>query len=153
MSQPSAPMIDIHLCRIVLRDGEPQQYIHLKERGGDRTFAIVIGHGEAAEIQRVVCNHQVTRPLTHELAFNLVTELGWRIDGVDVVNLQKNTFYAEISLCSADGKQHRRIDARPSDAIALALRARCPIRVAEPVLEQVRIDKAPDELNEPDEPE
>ena len=66
---PPAPMVPMHLCRIVLRDGETQQYIHLKERGGERTFAIVIGPNEAAEIQRVVSNHQVARPLTHQLTF------------------------------------------------------------------------------------
>lgn len=146
---PPAPMVPMHLCRIVLRDGETQQYIHLKERGGERTFAIVIGPNEAAEIQRVVSNHQVARPLTHQLTYNLISELGWRIDGVDIVNLQKNTFYAEIALSSADGDESRRLDARPSDAIALALRARCPIRVAEPVLEQVRNDDAPDLLPKP----
>jgi bifunctional DNase/RNase len=149
---PEAPMVDMLLCRIILRDGALQQYIHLKERGGERTFAIVIGSAEASEIQRVVCNQEMARPLTHQLAFNLVAELGWKIVGVDIVGLHKNTFYAEISLSSADDTQHRRVDARPSDAIALALRASCPIRVAEPVLEQVRIDRAPDQLEEPEEP-
>lgn len=151
MNEPEPPMVDMHLCRIVMRDGAMQQFIHLKERGGERTFAIVIGPNEAAEIQRVVCDQAVARPLTHQLTHNMISELGWRIDGVDIVNLLKNTFYAEIAMSSADGNEHRRIDARPSDAIALALRARCPIRVAEPVLEQVRNDKAPDELSDPEE--
>ena len=93
------------------------------------------------------------RPLTHQLALNIVDELGWRVESVDIVDLRNNTFYAEILLHANEGDATKALDARPSDAIALALRAGVPIRVAESVLEQVRIDKALDKLPEPDEDE
>lgn len=127
-------MIDVMLSRIVLRDGAPQQYIFLSELEGPRSFPIVIGQNEALEIHRVVHGVEVERPLTHQLAYAAIQALGGTIDSVDIVDLKKNTFYARIQLLGQDAAPAGALDARPSDAIALALRAKCKIRVAEEVL-------------------
>lgn len=130
----SAPkMIDVTLSRIVVREGADRQYIFLSEVDGTRGFPIVIGNSEAGEIQRVVHGIEPERPLTHQLTFAAIQALGGRLDAVEIVDLKHNTFYARLWL-AAEGQEPAAVDARPSDAIALALRARCKIRVAEDVL-------------------
>jgi bifunctional DNase/RNase len=155
MSEPDddARLIDVCLHRIVYRQTGDRQYIHLRERAGERSFPIIIGTPEANEIHRVVTSQELARPMTHKLAFNLVGALGARLAGVDIVDLRENTFHARVLLEPSEGGALVSVDARPSDAIALALRAGCPIRVAEDVLEQVRTDRAEDKLEEPDEGE
>jgi len=129
-------MIDVALSRIVFRDGADRQYIFLSEAEGSRGFPIVIGNNEALEIQRVVHEIQPERPLTHQLTYSVIQALGARIKCVDIVDLKLNTFYAQVVLQDEQGQVLKEVDARPSDAIALALRARVQIRVAESVLER-----------------
>lgn len=139
-------MVGVRLGRIVIRDGADQQYIYLREKGGERGFPIVIGTPEALEIRRVVHDIRPERPLTHQLAYDSIRALGATLAGVDVTDLRNNTFYARILIQDPSGELQR-IDARPSDAVALAMRAGCPIRVSESVLEQVRTDTSgPDPL-------
>ena len=126
-------MIDVTLSRIVVRDGADRQYIFLSELDGPRGFPIVIGNNEAGEIQRVVHGIEPERPLTHQLTFAAIGALGGKIQAVEIVDLKQNTFFARIVLGGAAEGQVN-LDARPSDAIALALRAKCVIRVAEDVL-------------------
>ena len=146
-------MIGVRLQRIVYRTQGDRQYIHLREEGGERCFPIVIGTPEANEIHRVVTNQEMARPMTHKLAHNLIEALGHRLAKVDIVDLRDNTFHARLVITNEAGDRLVALDARPSDAIALALRAGCPIRVAEDVLEQVRTDNAQDELEEPEDAE
>ena len=146
---PEQPMIEVALGRIVIRDNADRQYIYLAERGGERGFPIVIGTPEASEIHRVVSGAECERPMTHQLTASIVEGLGARLKRCDIVDLRSNTFYAQIVLQSPSGDTTVVLDARPSDAIALALRAGCPLRVAESVLEQVRSDESgPDPMPE-----
>ena len=137
-------MVDVALSRIVTRDQSDRQYIYLQEREPEserpRGFPIVIGTGEAQEIERVVHGEEPPRPLTHRLLHDVIQALGARISSVDIVDLRQNTYFAHIVLENADGQSLAVVDARPSDAIALALRARARIRVAASVL-----DRASDE--------
>jgi len=133
---PEPKMIDCALSRIVIRDGADRQYIFLSELEGTRGFPIVIGNNEAGEIHRVVHGIEPERPLTHQLAFAAIQALGASIHSVDIVDLKHNTFYARIVLRGEGDAEPRSVDARPSDAIALALRAKCQIRVAEGVLDR-----------------
>ena len=126
-------LVDVNLRRVVLASGTDHQYIYLQERGGERAFPIMIGNTEANEIHRVIHGQEAARPLTHRLCQSLVEGLGGRVVGVDIVDLQQNTFFARIRLDGPKGEVE--IDARPSDAIALALRVRAPIRAAEKVIE------------------
>lgn len=131
MTSPS-PFIDVDLRRVVLASGTDHQYIYLGERGGPRLFPIMIGNAEANEIHRVVHSGQTARPLTHQLTHELIRSLGGELVGVHIVDLKDNTFFARLVIEGSLGRVE--IDARPSDAIALALRSRAPIRVAEAVL-------------------
>jgi bifunctional DNase/RNase len=151
MSEPEEKdgrMVEMILGRVVIRDGSTQQHIHLRERTGERSFPIIIGTPEAAEIQRVLTSTQTERPLTHQLTHDSILALGARLARVDIVDLRSNTFFAQLVLHGEDGDLRAVVDARPSDAVALALRAGCPMRVAESVLEQVRTDRARDALKE-----
>lgn len=153
-------MIDVRLTRVVIRD-ETDAHIFLTEVEGGRGFPIVIGRAEAAEIHRVLTGADPPRPMTHRLAYQAIEELGGTITRVDVIGLQDNTFYARLTV-ERDGDPTV-LDARPSDALALGLRAGCAIRVAESILEEVRTDESgPDPLpasedagteDETDEPE
>ena len=158
---PSAPYVPVRLVRVVLREKAEQQWLFLEEDSGSsgtseshddsgrRGFPIVIGTGEAYEIHRILTDVSTVRPMTHQLAISLVRSLGSELLGVDIVDLRSNTFYAQIRLSAtgdATGADEVLVDARPSDALALALRAGVPIRVAESVLEQARTDAATDEL-------
>lgn len=130
------PLVDCSLSRLVVVEGQERQYLFLTENGGARGFPIVIGTSEALEIQRVLRGEPTQRPLTHQLAFDLVSALATRITHVDIVALRHNTFFAQITLENTGGDTIAVVDARPSDAIALALRAHCQIRVAEEVIAQ-----------------
>jgi len=132
-------MLDVTLSRIVMREGTDRQYIFLQRDtpDGPRGFPIVIGAGEAQEIQRVVHAIEPPRPLTHQLAYDMLEALGVKLLSVDVVGLRQNTYFARLVLLGSDADQIvTHVDARPSDAIALAIRARCPIRVAADVFER-----------------
>lgn len=145
-------MTPVRLSRLVLRDDSDQQWLFLSERDGERTFPIVIGNPEASEIQRILSNEEHPRPLTHQLAFDAISALGAKLARVEIVDLRENTFFARLVLTTATSEEEIRVDARPSDALALAMRAGCPIHVAESVLEQSRSDTAgPDHLPDPDE--
>ena len=152
-------MTEVLLGRIVIRDDADRQHIYLTEKGGDRGFPIVIGTNEAAEIQRVVAGIQLERPLTHQLCLSAIEALDAEIVRTDITQLKQNTFFAQLILRSNKDETIAVLDARPSDAIALTLRAGAQLRVADSVLEQVRTDSSgpdplpPEDQPDPDEPE
>ncbi len=144
-------MIEVQLGRIVIHEHGDSQYIFLVEKNGKRHFPIVIGKNEVHEIHRVISRDEPARPLTHQLAFTMLEKLGGTITRCEIVNLQRNTFFANLLVARGGEAAPLRIDARPSDAIALALRAKAPIFVADSVLEQVRTDnEGPDPLPPPE---
>jgi bifunctional DNase/RNase len=133
-------LIELLLVRLVHFEGGDRQHIFLREREAPgRSFPIVIGNFEAGEIQRIVAGQDPERPLTHRLLHQAIQAVGARLEAVDIVDLAQGTFYARLSLRPPGGGPPAQVDARPSDAIALALRARCPIRVARHVLEQAAL--------------
>jgi len=129
-------MVEVELTRIIINDNSEQQYIFLREKNGQRQFPIVISIFEAIAIDRFVKEQPTPRPLTHELLHAVVRGLGGEVARVEVTQLQKGTFYANLVL-RRDGKEVP-IDARPSDAIALAVRNQAPLFVHEDVLEEVK---------------
>jgi uncharacterized protein len=110
---------------VVLRDDE-----------GQRILPIWVGVFEANAIALQIENVQTPRPMTHDLLKNVLEDLNARVERVVVCDLKDNTFYATIHIHS--GGDSRSIDARPSDAIALALRAQAPIYVEESVIDGAR---------------
>lgn len=102
----------------------------------DRTgvvLPIAIGMAEASSIAKEIENIELPRPLTHDLLRTLLERLGGELVRVEVVALRENTYFAELVL-RVEGGEEDRIDCRPSDAIALALRVDAPIFVHEQVL-------------------
>ena len=106
----------------------------LKDPTSDTSLPIWIGLLEATAIATELEQVQFSRPMTHDLIRNLMKHLGVKVDRVEVCDLRDNTFYAWIYL-TVNGKETR-IDARPSDALAIALRVNARIYVDEKVIEQ-----------------
>lgn len=106
----------------------------LKEIDGSRILPIWIGVLEATSIASKLENIQFPRPLTHDLMKNILDFLGIRIPKIEIVDLRENTYYAIITL-DIQGELVD-IDARPSDAVALALRTGAEIFVSEEVLQK-----------------
>ncbi len=119
----------------MISETSEEQIIVLKEVNGSRTFPIVIGLYEAATLDRKIKNVRTPRPLTHDLLENVITGLNKALARIVVHELKNNTFYAKLVLQS-DGKEIE-IDARPSDAIILAVQMKTPIYVEEKVLDEV----------------
>jgi bifunctional DNase/RNase len=107
--------------------------IILRDPSGHRILPIWVGVFEANAIALQIENVQTPRPMTHDLLKNVIDGLSARVERIVVCELKDNTFYAMIYLQSNGGT--RTIDARPSDAIALALRTQSPIYVEESVME------------------
>jgi hypothetical protein len=115
--------------------------IVLRDQSGQRMLPIWVGVFEANAIALQMENVETPRPMTHDLLRNILEDLRARVERIVVCDLRENTFYAEIHLDS--GGRAVTVDARPSDAIALALRTRSPIFVEESVIEGAsRVDAA-----------
>jgi uncharacterized protein len=105
----------------------------LKDRAGERVLPIWVGIFEANAIALQIENITTPRPMTHDLLRNVITDLDGTVERIVVSDLKDNTFFALIHL-TVRGEPVT-VDARPSDAIALALRTRAPILVEESVIE------------------
>ncbi len=104
----------------------------LREKGGQRTFPIVIGTNEAMAIHRRLNDEKTPRPMTHDLMKQILDTFHVSLDRVVINDLKGNTFYANLHL-NVEGKELV-VDSRPSDAIALAVRVKAPIFVSESVV-------------------
>ena len=114
-----------------------QRVVILKEKNADRYLPIWIGPAEADAIAVRLQEVNVPRPLTHDLLRTVIDSLGARINSIVVNDLANDTFYARIVL-EVRGRTME-IDSRPSDAIALAVRARVPIFADDSVLERAGV--------------
>jgi bifunctional DNase/RNase len=108
----------------------------LKDKDGERVLPIWVGIFEANAIALQIENIATPRPMTHDLLRNVISDLEGQVDRVVVCDLKDNTFYAIIHL-TVRGERVA-VDARPSDAIALALRTRSPILVEEAVIDSAK---------------
>jgi bifunctional DNase/RNase len=108
----------------------------LKDKLGERVLSIWVGIFEANAIALQIENVSTPRPMTHDLLRNIITDLDGSVDRVVVSDLKDNTFFAIIHL-TVRGERIA-VDARPSDAIALALRTRSPILVEESVIDNAK---------------
>ncbi len=122
---------------------EPAAFVLLRDTRG-RQVLIWIGRYEAYAISLALEGTAPDRPMTHDLMKNLMDRLGGRMERIVIDDLWHETYYAKISIAS-NGKMVD-VDSRPSDAIALALRAKAPIYVAESVLQQAAV---PDDFDMP----
>ncbi|MBU4140353.1 MAG: bifunctional nuclease family protein, partial [Candidatus Omnitrophica bacterium] len=129
-------MIEMELIRILMNETRGEQMVVLKEKGGKRTLPIIIGIPEASAIKLKISGIRTPRPMTHDLLKNIIEQLGATLKEVIIDRLEENTFYAKLVL-NGTGDKAVVVDARPSDSIALALRAGCPIFATENLLNQV----------------
>ena len=127
--------VQMKLVRIIISEINEQQVIYLREVDGERQFPILIGIFEATSIDRRVQGIPRTRPLTHDLIVDSIEKLGGELDSVVISELKEHTYYASLRI-KVDGELVE-IDARPSDAIAVAMTCEpvLPIYVAEEVLD------------------
>src|SRR3954454_6747621 len=123
-----------------------QPIVLLKTADGNRFLPIWIGHPEAAAILMKLQNASSPRPLTHDLLTDILGQLDAQITRVTVTELRDNTFYAAITILQ-DGSEIE-IDSRPSDAIALAVRADAPIFADDTVIEESAIEFEGEDVNE-----
>ena len=110
--------------------------IILRDQEGQRILPIWVGVFEANAIALQIENVQTPRPMTHDLLKNIIDDLSAQVERIVVTELRENTFYALIHL--RKNGHSIEVDARPSDAIALALRTRSPIFVEEAVIQNAR---------------
>ncbi|MFQ5696953.1 MAG: bifunctional nuclease family protein [Myxococcota bacterium] len=127
-------------------DAERQGAVLVLESDEGPHLAIAIGMVEAAAIARELQGTRFPRPLTHDLLRDVVRTLSAELEAVEIVDLRDDTYYAELVLRDAAGVEQR-LDARPSDAIALAVRLEAPIRVDSKVL--ARADPEAQEIAAP----
>jgi bifunctional DNase/RNase len=126
-------MIQVKIHSLNLDEATNQPVVVLRDSDNNRLLPIWIGHNEATAILLKLQRVDPPRPLTHDLLYNVVLDLGLQVERVEITRLEESTFYAAIILRGEE--KSWAIDARPSDSIALAVRANAPIFVAESVLE------------------
>jgi bifunctional DNase/RNase len=123
-----------------------QPIVLLKTAEGSKFLPIWIGHPEAAAILMRLQGASTPRPMTHDLVTDILAQLEAQVVRITVTELRENTFYAEITV--RQNGSDIQIDSRPSDAIALAIRADAPIFVADEVIEESAIEFEGEEVNE-----
>lgn len=125
-------MIPVHIHSLGLDEQNNQPVLVLKEDGGLRVVPIWIGHPEAMAIMLAVQGVEPPRPLTHDLMMSIVSAAGYDVERVEINRVENGTFFAALVLKSPE--RTLSVDARPSDSLALAVRAGCPVFVAEEVM-------------------
>src|SRR5262249_38242008 len=136
--------IEVKIRALMMDPNSGTPIIILKDINSETMLPIWVGAYEANAIALEIEKIAPPRPMTHDLLRNLIVELGLKVERVVVTSLRENTFYAVIELTADDGELMR-LDSRPSDAIALALRADCPIFVDLEVIQASKNSIASDE--------
>lgn len=153
-------LVRVTVERVTLDTSTSRFVVILKEENQSRWLPIVVGSSEAQAIALQLENISPPRPLTHDLIRNLLETMDAKIERIVVNDLRDNTYFALLGLRMQG--EFRNIDARPSDAIALALRAEAPIFVDGNVMRQAAIAEADqerkpqdsrEEFDEPSSPE
>jgi uncharacterized protein len=126
-------IVEVRISGLAMDERTKSPVVILKEAHGERVLPIWIGENEAKAIALELAGKKFTRPLTHDLMMSVIEGLHARVERVVISELRENTFFAVILL--QRDTEFASIDARPSDSIALALRARASIYVADALLQ------------------
>jgi bifunctional DNase/RNase len=129
--------IEVKIRGLMMDPSSGTPIIILKDVNSETMLPIWVGAYEANAIALEIEKIAPQRPMTHDLLRNLIVEMGARVERVVVTELRDNTFFAVIEMRNSTGEALM-LDSRPSDAIALALRADCPIFVNEEVIRASR---------------
>ena len=130
-------MIEVTIDSVRVNLMSPQRLVILREVGADRYLPIWVGQYEAEAITVALQEVEMIRPLTHDLLRNVFNTLNAKIKRIEIVSLREDIFYGNI-VVEVNG-QETNVDSRPSDAIALAVRAHVPILVDESVIQSAGI--------------
>src|SRR5512146_717733 len=130
-------MIEVTIDSVRVNLMSPQRLVILREVGADRYLPIWVGPYEAEAITVALQEVEMIRPLTHDLLKNVFTTFNAKVKRIEIVALKEDIFYGNI-VAEVNG-QETNVDSRPSDAIALAVRAHVPILVHESVLQNAGI--------------
>ena len=133
----SEKAIEMFVGGLVLDPNTQAPVIVLKDESGDLALPIWIGVAEATSIASAIKQVAMARPLTHDLMHNIFGEIGVKVRRVIITDLKDSTYFAELIVSYGD--RALIFDTRPSDAIAIALRAAAPIFVAQKVLDQAKV--------------
>jgi uncharacterized protein len=127
-------MVEMHLAAVRVEMATSTPILLLQEVGeGNRTLPIYIGQAEAQSIAQELQEIVAPRPMTHDLMRDLLADLGATVDCVVITDLREGTFYAEIRM-TLNGTRHS-VSARPSDAVALAVRTHSTIYAEDDLLD------------------
>ncbi|HAJ56285.1 MAG TPA: hypothetical protein DCL35_00780 [Candidatus Omnitrophica bacterium] len=132
-------MVEMELNKIIIDEKRQDQVIVLKEKDGARLLPIIIGFLEANAIKMKISGIVPPRPLTHDLLQDVIDSLGAEVKKIVIDRLQDSTFHAKIFLQAKGDNKERVVDARPSDSVALAVRAKAPIFVEEEVIKRAEL--------------
>lgn len=128
----------------VMSDGQRHPVVILRHE--DRFLPIVVGSPEADAIHGALVKRDLGRPMTHDLVCNLLVGLGGTLESVVIYKLERETFYAHLNIeqhdASSGERQVLRVDSRPSDGVAIAVRLGAPIFAAQEVMDQASQDMA-----------
>lgn len=126
-------MIEMKVMGIAIDTASGSPIIVLNDKENRKALPIWIGSAEASAIIRKIENIKVLRPMTHDLIIDIIEKTGYEISRVEINDVEKETYYSTIFLANEAGNEIA-IDSRPSDAIAVAIRADAPIFVSAKVL-------------------
>jgi hypothetical protein len=130
--------IEVRIRGLMMDPATNMPIVVLKDVASETVMPIWVGIFEANAIAIEIEKMAAPRPMTHDLTRNLIHHLNARLERVVITELKDDTFFAV--LCLRQGDEPISIDARPSDAVALALRADCPIFVSEQVMQTARLN-------------
>jgi bifunctional DNase/RNase len=131
-------IIEVRIRGLMMDPSTSMPIVVLKDVASDTVMPIWVGIFEANAIALEIEKVAAPRPMTHDLARNLIRNLNARLDRVVISELKDDTFFATLWL--QQGDEPMVLDARPSDALALALRADCPIYVTEDVMQRAKLN-------------
>lgn len=140
-------MVEVILRAVRVDVGSSTPLLLLEEVGGRRVLPIFVGAPEATAIAYALQNVETPRPMSHDLLGNVIKALGAQLFAVEITELVDNTFYANLKLLR--DRVEIDVSARPSDAVALALRVGAPILVSDQLMnEQGKVMNLDDEVDE-----
>jgi bifunctional DNase/RNase len=138
-------MKEVELFRIVHSDQSPECQMYLREKDAGRVFPVIIAMNEMAEIHRKVHGIETRRPMTHDIFVSLMRAEELELASVEITELKEDVFYAHMNFLGKGGRTLS-LDARPSDAVAIATGVKARLYASETILDEIGIV----ETEEPD---
>ena len=127
-------MLEMRVMGIAIDTATGSPIIVLNDLENRKALPIWIGSAEAGAIIRKIENIKMSRPMTHDLMIDVLEKTNWKIEKVEINDVENDTYYASIFLINEETGETKEVDSRPSDAVALAIRVDAPIFVSAKVL-------------------